>query len=653
MLFHCGGCKCVSYCGKRCQVSAWNQHKTLCIAIQKVSTKRIESDVGPSLVDADNSDVYATYITPREKAKVAKLIGNKCIIFCRLNGVETPVLLDTGAQVSIISLQQVKSQLKGTTVNKIEDLLDPGANLELKTANGTTLPYLGWINVKCELKDNSTGTGVIDLPMLVTESNIDNPIIGYNVLEELVGKYDGSLGTDEITLLLKNSLPRKIAGNVNAIINCIQMQNDPYLSAVKTLKRDITIPAQETKKLSFRINSGHVDKDTPVMFENDVFQSLPNGIEIDETLIYLKGGNNVRVNLIVSNTSAHNIVLKGRTVIGTLQLVRSVTPIDVTLKEPTVDSKPESEVKVNTATQEAEPLHLSNVFVPEVVLNDHLTAEQKQKVHEMLMKERGSFCKDDNDIGCANNLQMKMELTDNTPVAKTYLGVPRPLIGELKEYVEDLLNKGFIQRSRSSYSSPCVVVRKKDGTMRLCVDYRQLNSKTITDRHPIPRIQDTLDGFAGQQWFSTLDQGKAYHQGFMHPDSRHLTAFVTPWGLFEWQRIPFGLKNAPSEFQSGILVAKCDMAESFECEDFDNFLSNAISNVDTLRHMEYQKKSGTKKKSKSRRGPKVTVVTLKLYHLPEASEIPNFAVTTHGLVKQHMNQGYGKFHIPFHILRII
>eukprot|EP00794_Sanderia_malayensis_P004921 gene4921-5568_t len=83
------------------------------------------------------------------------------------------------------------------------------------------------------------------------------------------------------------------------------------------------------------------------------------------------------------------------------------------------------------------------------------------------------------------------------------------------------------------------------------------------------------------------------------------------------------------------------MAESFECEDFDNFLSNAISNVDTLRHMEYQKKSGTKKKSKSRRGPKATVVKLKLYHLPEASEIPNFAVTTHGLVKQHMNQGYG------------
>ncbi len=90
--------------------------------------------------------------------------------------------------------------------------------------------------------------------------------------------------------------------------------------------------------------------------------------------------------------------------------------------------------------------------------------------------------------------------------------------------------------------------------------------------------------------------------------------------------------------------AKMDEAS---CDDFDNLLLSAISNVDALRHMEFQKKNDTKKKSNSRRGPKATVVKLKLYHLPEASEIPNFAVTTHGLVKQHMNQGYGKFHYYF------
>ena len=70
-------------------------------------------------------------------------------------------------------------------------------------------------------------------------------------------------------------------------------------------------------------------------------------------------------------------------------------------------------------------------------------------------------------------------------------------------------------------------VRKKDGTLRLCVDYRELNRRTVPDRHSIPRIQETLDSLGGNSWFSVLDQGKAYHQGFIAPKSRPYTAFIT------------------------------------------------------------------------------------------------------------------------------
>ena len=142
----------------------------------------------------------------------------------------------------------------------------------------------------------------------------------------------------------------------------------------------------------------------------------------------------------------------------------------------------------------------------------------------MLEEEAESFSKNDDEVRAAEKLQVEINLTDSVPVQRKYTSIPRPLYAEVKQYVKDLVNRGWIQKSRSAYSSPVACVRKKDGTLRLCIDYRQLNLKTIRDSHPLPRVQDALERLGGNQWFSLLNQGNAYHQGFVSPESRHKTA---------------------------------------------------------------------------------------------------------------------------------
>jgi len=118
-----------------------------------------------------------------------------------------------------------------------------------------------------------------------------------------------------------------------------------------------------------------------------------------------------------------------------------------------------------------------------------------------------------------------------------------------------MLEKGVICESSSPWAAPIVLVRKKDGCWRFCVDYRKLNSVTNKDAFPLPRIEETLTSLTKAEWFTTLDLASGYWQVEMDPEDQEKTAFTTPLGLFEFQRMPFGLCNAPATFQR--LMQQC------------------------------------------------------------------------------------------------
>ena len=440
-------------------------------------------------------------------------------------------LLDTGSQISTVTETWYKANVSESDKAGLEDI---GGMFSLSAANGYSIPYVGYI----ELDIFAAGT---HLPasgfIVVKDPPAGSPIeqrkkfvpglIGSNLLQALRDKHRDNL------LQHLQWLGSEGKEWLGALMLYDQQQSalveEHRCSVVRLAGRKVVrIPARTMQVINGSTRQQHVKPmegyiESLAVERPEMAASLPPGITTGRSFVTCEASGVVPVS--ISNVSCEDIYLQPRTPLGVLV-----------------------QAEICLADMMVEEASVSNV-IDQMDINPDLTNEQLEKVQSLINGYLGTFSKDDMDVGFCDKVEHRICLEDEIPIRLPHRRIPPPYWKEVQDYVDKLQQQGIIQPSKSPYASAIVLARKKDGSLRLCIDYRQLNSKTRRDAYPLPRIEEALEALGGARYFVSLDLAHGYHQLPIAKEDIPKTAFrVGTGGLYEYTRMPFGLCNAPGTF---------------------------------------------------------------------------------------------------------
>ena len=278
---------------------------------------------------------------------------------------------------------------------------------------------------------------------------------------------------------------------------------------------------------------------------------LSCGVGVGTALIDVDGDR--RALTVLSNHTGCSVTAEEGSSLGVAVAVEPVQP------NPMSDSKPElSPTPVTTLT--TEPANVSRLcskpvawrkrkLAESVGSTDTLSPEQREELIDFLGEHHTAFALEEHEHGETNLVEFSIETGDADPRRCAPRRMPFAVREEVARQLKKMQEAHVIQPSTSPWASPVVMVCKKDGSHRFCIDCRHLNVVTKCDTYPLPRIDDLLDQLGHCKYFSTLDLASGYWQIRVAAESREKTAFVTPNGLYEFLVMPFGLTNAPAVFQ--------------------------------------------------------------------------------------------------------
>ena len=436
-------------------------------------------------------------------------------------------LLDTGAAVTLLRKDAWDRVSRG---NKISPLLKPCPNVKLVSADGSPLEVHGSASLTLQINGKGVPMDVVIVSSLTSEG-----ILGLDFLKKQRASID--LETEKLHLHGQGCtiLLQKPATSDTSITTSVKVR----------AKENVEIPAYSECEIMACLESP-VSEGTWIV-ENSVRQ--PRGVVAARALVQ-PSLHSIPVRLL-NFFSEPVMIYAGKEIAIAESVGGAVCPIEECHTNE-IDGKIISDQKC--------------VMLWKIVEESgtELTNEEKQIFYQLLFDYADVIASSTTDLGRTKKLQHTIHTGDSAPVRQSVRRLSPQRREEVKTLLDMMIKNEIVEPSSSPWASPIVLVKKKDGSTRFCVDYRKINKVTRRDAYPLPRIDATLDALAGSQWFTTLDMLSGYWQVEVKDEDRPKTAFCTTEGLFQFKVMPFGLCNAPATFQrlmdlvlSGLQWSQC------------------------------------------------------------------------------------------------
>lgn len=532
----CYRCGEAGHFSNKCQ-NAENQSKVIQKLIQSLKKAKEgqsprEGDEGPDT----HCSVKKSEVTVAGGGTIPKgLIGPASVVHLRVNGHPCDAVLDSGSQVTIIFEEWYKKHLNNVPIH-------PVSGLAIWGLSENSYPYCGYIVVEMEFPESVAGTkesiSVLALICPGPKSPDQVPVIlGTNAsLFRRLAKVCKETAGIDIAQTLGIQAEEPDSGSPRRTADC-----EEDIGCIKWVgPGPLILPASSNCRAVCGVEVEKPLTNGVLMVDATTTSLLPAGILVQPMVVPSSEVDVNHFSVLVHNESAREMVIPVGTVVGTLCLTDQVMP----------PSQAELATVGKSAVFDSRLINFGDSPIPE---------QWKSRLRQKLSERANVFSLHEWDVGLAKGVEHQIRLSDSRPFRERSRRLAPADIEDVRRHLQDLLQTGIIKESRSPYASPIVIARKKNGSVRMCVDYRTLNSRTVPDQYTTPRIDDALDSLSGSKWFSVLDLRSGYYQIAMAEADKEKTAFICPLGFYEFERMPQGITGAPATFQRLMEKAVGDM----------------------------------------------------------------------------------------------